>query len=130
MLERHLREEAGRILRMPPERIEPTVSLVSLGLSSLTALEYRNRLEASLGATFPATLIWSHPTTAALTDHVAARLGLALDGQKETKKTPAAEEHAERKQVETKLAAEIDRLSEAEAEQALLAALEGIETDS
>ena len=122
MLERHVREEAAVVLRMPLERIEPSMSLIRLGLSSLTALEYRNRLEASLGATFPATLIWSHPTTAALTEHIAARLGCALSsGPQHPEETPPTE---------WALADHVEQLSDAEAEEALLGLLEAIEPES
>jgi acyl carrier protein len=114
LLERHLREEAARLLRTTPEQIDPRSSLVALGLGSLVALEYRNHLEASLGATFPATLIWSHPTVAELTEHLAERLGLRL--------APTAPARAE-----PTLHDEIDRLSDDEAEQALLAVLDSLE---
>jgi acyl carrier protein len=122
MLERHLRSEAARVLRMPPGEIDPSRSLIHIGMTSLTALEYRNRLERSLGATFPATLIWSHPTTAALTEQIAARLGWPIAGPAPIVDTPLPGASA--------VADEIDRLSDADAERALLTALDGIEAES
>jgi hypothetical protein len=37
-------------------------------------LDLRNRLEASLGLRLSATVVWNHPTVAALADHLARRM--------------------------------------------------------
>ena len=47
----------------------------SLGLDSLMALELRNRLEASLGITLPAALVWAYPTISALAEALCERMG-------------------------------------------------------
>ncbi|BBY21630.1 hypothetical protein MSTO_18350 [Mycobacterium stomatepiae] len=47
----------------------------SLGLDSLMALELRNRLEASLGTTLPAALVWAYPTIHDLAGAMCERLG-------------------------------------------------------
>jgi hypothetical protein len=52
------------------------------------ALELRNRLEASLGLTLSATLVWGHPTIAALATHLASKLNISLE--------PEAKMHGER----------------------------------
>jgi acyl carrier protein len=75
----HLQQQIGQVLRMGASEIEPTVSLGSLGLDSLMGLEIRNRLEASLGLTLPATMAWTYPTLAALTSHLTDKLGLPLE---------------------------------------------------
>lgn len=41
-----------------------------MGLTSLLALELRNRLERALGRPLPATLTWNYPTVAALAAHL------------------------------------------------------------
>jgi acyl carrier protein len=79
LLESYLREQTAQVLRQAPGRIDPTRAFRSLGLDSLMALELRNRLEAGLGVTLPATVIWNYPNLTALGPHLAERLGLSLD---------------------------------------------------
>ncbi|WNG36075.1 SDR family NAD(P)-dependent oxidoreductase [Archangium violaceum] len=78
-LESFLREEAAQVLRLPPSRIELSRSLQTLGMDSLLSLELRNRLEAKLALTLPATLLWNYPTLNALTPFLAERMGIELD---------------------------------------------------
>jgi myxalamid-type polyketide synthase MxaE and MxaD len=42
-----------------------------MGLTSLLAMELRNRLEVALGRSLPATLAFNYPTLAALVEHLA-----------------------------------------------------------
>jgi myxalamid-type polyketide synthase MxaB len=48
--------------------------LFDLGMDSLMAVEFRNRLEAELGVRLPATLIFDHPSLDALADFVGGLL--------------------------------------------------------
>src|SRR5690606_3428275 len=54
LLEEHLQEQVGRVLRLAASRIPVNKPLKGLGMDSLMALELRNRLEASLGLTLSA----------------------------------------------------------------------------
>ena len=46
----------------------------TLGLESLTALEFRKRLESSLGTRLSATIVWNYPTVVAMAKFLLTRL--------------------------------------------------------
>ncbi len=67
LLLEHVRGQAARVLRVPPERpLDARQSLNELGMDSLMAVELRNRLGVAVGRTLPATLLFNHPTVAQL----------------------------------------------------------------
>jgi acyl carrier protein len=77
MLEALVREQVARVLRLEPSSIERQTPFKTLGFDSLMGLELRNRLEATLGLTLSATLVWTYPTLEALAPHLADKLGLS-----------------------------------------------------
>ncbi|HTN85588.1 MAG TPA: type I polyketide synthase, partial [Sorangium sp.] len=113
MLEAHLREQLGHVLRIAPSRIDPEAPLGGMGLDSLMSLELRNRLEASLGLRLPATLAFRYPTVAALVGRLAELLDLPVAA-------PAAPPADDAAALDTVLVESVKQLSEEEAE-ALLA---------
>jgi acyl carrier protein len=122
LLEQHIREQIAQVVRMSPSRIDRDTPFGTLGLDSLMALECRNRLEASLGVTVSATVVWNYPTLAALVPCVAAQMQIPLDaGTANAAPAPVAA-------LSQDSVAEIQSLSEHEAETLLateLAALTG-----
>jgi acyl carrier protein len=82
LLETLLVERMCQILRLDVSRFDRRKPLGDFGFDSLMALELRNVLEASLGVQLSATLIWRYPSLGGLTDHLAEKIGIALEAPK------------------------------------------------
>jgi acyl carrier protein len=97
--------------------VDPQQPLNELGLDSLLAVELRNVLGADLGLErpLPATLVFDYPTIDAIVDFLAQEV-LGWERAGAVDRDDAAE-----------LAAEIDQLTEAEAEAVLLEELAALE---
>ncbi|MGW3570400.1 SDR family NAD(P)-dependent oxidoreductase, partial [Streptomyces sp. NPDC000941] len=82
-----IREEAARVLGLrSPDAIRPDQPLRELGMDSLMAVELRNRIGARLGSRLAATVLFDHPTTARLADHLLNTVFASAD---RTAKRPA-----------------------------------------
>ncbi|WP_433618875.1 type I polyketide synthase [Dactylosporangium sp. CA-139114] len=74
-----VREHAAKALGHPsPDAIEVGRGFLDLGFDSLTAVDLRNALSRATGRKLPTTLVFDHPTTDALADHLA---GLLFDAE-------------------------------------------------
>ncbi|MFI8091360.1 SDR family NAD(P)-dependent oxidoreductase, partial [Streptomyces sp. NPDC086080] len=66
-----VRGEAAVVLAYPgPELVDVQRGFLDMGFDSLSAVELRNRLSRATGLTLPATLLFDHPTPAALAAHL------------------------------------------------------------
>ena len=89
-----------------------------MGIDSLMTLELRNRLEATLKLSLPATLVFNYPTVTALAGHLAEKMGLLLEAEKiqaESAQTVDKVDNLEnlsRDEVEAMLADELKSLDE------------------
>ena len=74
-----VRTQTALVLGHPdPTTINPDSAFRDLGFDSLTAVELRNRLATATGLSLPATLVFDHSSTGALTDHLVSKLAAAV----------------------------------------------------
>lgn len=79
VMESFLKVQASQTLRLPSSDIDINKSFRAYGMDSLTALEYRNLVEAGTGLTLSATLVWNYPTIDQLTSYLAEKLDISID---------------------------------------------------
>jgi myxalamid-type polyketide synthase MxaB len=71
VLQNHIRVQLARVLGFSSaEAVDPHENFGDLGMDSLMAVEFRNRLETSLGCSIPPTLAFDHPTVIRLTNYL------------------------------------------------------------
>lgn len=78
LMETYLTAQVARVLRLAVAQIDVNRPLRAMGLDSLMAVEFRNRLEADTGVSIPTTLVWNYPTIVRLAPEVASRIGIDL----------------------------------------------------
>ena len=61
-------------LGMPESDVDPRVPLVEAGVDSIMTVALRRALEKRTGLTLPPTLLWEHPTAAAVTERIVSLL--------------------------------------------------------
>jgi phthiocerol/phenolphthiocerol synthesis type-I polyketide synthase B len=70
ILESVTRSAVAHVLKVAPARLDPRKTLGNMGLSSLLAIELRNRLEMTLQRPLSATLAWNYPTIDAIVGYL------------------------------------------------------------
>jgi acyl transferase domain-containing protein/acyl-CoA synthetase (AMP-forming)/AMP-acid ligase II/acyl carrier protein len=67
----HIQSEAAAILRLAPGQVpDVTRGFFDMGFDSLMALELKGRLNASVGAALPSTLLFQFPSIESVADHL------------------------------------------------------------
>ncbi|EAU64730.1 hypothetical protein STIAU_2622, partial [Stigmatella aurantiaca DW4/3-1] len=70
LLEEFLTKQVARVLRLDPSKLDRHEAFTNMGLDSLMSLELRNRLEATLGLKMSATLLFTYPAIASMTEYL------------------------------------------------------------
>ena len=110
-----VRNTIRRVIGLDPTApLDPHQGLTEIGMDSLMAVEMRNALQVALGASLPSTVTLEYPTIATLTSFIGTEvLGLSVDAR-----------HSDDEQLagakEVDIAADVESLSENEAESSLL----------
>ena len=96
LLVAHVRSEAAKVLGVRPlEQIDPDEGFFELGMDSLTSVELRNRLQASLDCSLPTTLAFDYPTVEAIVGYVTREVAPAVSRlapeREETRRAPPSE---------------------------------------
>jgi acyl transferase domain-containing protein/acyl carrier protein len=68
---RYLQTQLAQVLGFAPDDIDPNQGFFDLGMDSLTAVEFKSRLQTSLGCPLTSTLAFDYPTIQALADYLA-----------------------------------------------------------
>ena len=95
LLVRHVRDEVARVMGLPPELVDVRRGLFEMGMDSLTALDLKNRLRASVGLDVPATVVFEHPNIEAIAGFLSDQLVGAVPARRaealEVSEAPEAE---------------------------------------
>ncbi|MFC9683114.1 SDR family NAD(P)-dependent oxidoreductase [Streptomyces sp. NPDC056948] len=84
-----VRSIAASVLGHPePDAVGPDMPFSEIGFDSLGAVEFRNRLAKATGLSLPSTLVFDHPTAAAVAAHIRSRVdGAGSGGRKVVRRT-------------------------------------------
>jgi len=119
LLANYIQTQVAKVLGLEPTNsIDLQQGFAELGMDSLTSVELKNRLQAGLGCTLPASLLFDYPTLAALTAHLTHRL---LDPESDSSTTTPGQISPTLLDPEL---TQVQQLSDAEAEALLLSELE------
>lgn len=80
LMEQFLKSQVSKTLRLSATQIDTNKPFKAYGMDSLTALEFRNRIESSTRLTLPATIVWNYPTIDRLGRFLIGKMADTRDG--------------------------------------------------
>ncbi len=124
LLEAHIRDQAIKVLGLSPSfKLDRNQGLATFGMDSLMTIELKNRLQASVGKPLSSTIVFDHPTVAALAEYLENNV-LAAGGKPKDAGTTRTAPDAEGKAL-----TELKQLSDEEAEAILANELSGLDDE-
>ena len=122
LLTAHIQAEVAKVLGLELSQLpEAQQGFFDMGMDSLMAVELKNRLEASLGSPFPATLAFDCPTIEHLTRYLSREV-LGWDTAATAVEFPTDEDE------QAKALSEVEQLSDEEVEASITQRLAKLET--
>jgi myxalamid-type polyketide synthase MxaF len=120
LLEEHLTHQLSLTLQRDPVNLSRRATFQGMGMGSIMAVELRNRLESTLGIRLSVALLFTYSTVAALAEFIADELAVTQ---------PSARQPDSESEDEPSLMADLDLLSDAEAEAMLLDSIRLVEQE-
>ncbi|MEV6766584.1 SDR family NAD(P)-dependent oxidoreductase [Streptomyces sp. NPDC051105] len=89
-----VREKTAELLGSEPGAVDPELAYRDFGYNSLAAVELTNSIGTAAGLELPLTLLFDHPTPAAVARHLLSLLGFAPTATESSRDVPeAADDH-------------------------------------
>jgi acyl carrier protein len=123
LLIRHIQSEAAKVMKLEPSQLpDPQKGFFDMGMDSLMAVELKNCLDASLGCSLPATVVFESPTIKDLAEYIAMNVLSWNPSTTDNEKLPQGEQEL------SKALSEVKQLAEDEVEASIDRELAELET--